>query len=78
MQHAIEALQNDFAAKRFTLEVELPERPIFAFADDARIVQIVINLLNNALKVTSAGGRVHVRLADKKGTFGGSRYRHRH
>src|ERR1700731_3677150 len=52
VQHALETLQNDFAAKRLTLEVDLPDGPLFASADETRIAQILINLLSNALKYT--------------------------
>jgi CheY-like chemotaxis protein/two-component sensor histidine kinase len=67
LRHAVETLQNDFKAKRLNLEVELPERPIFAFADEARIAEVLINLLSNALKFTSAGGTVRLRLSDETG-----------
>jgi CheY-like chemotaxis protein/two-component sensor histidine kinase len=65
IRHAIETLQNDFVAKRLKLEVELPERPLFATADETRIEQILINLLSNSLKFTSSGGTVGVVLDEQ-------------
>src|ERR1700722_20100642 len=65
VQHAIETLQNDFGAKRLKLEVELPDRAPFASADETRIEQILINLLSNSLKFTSAGGTVSVVLDEQ-------------
>ena len=68
IQHATETLQNDFGAKRLKLEVELPERALFASADETRIEQILINLLSNSLKFTSSGGTVSVVLDEQAGS----------
>jgi signal transduction histidine kinase/CheY-like chemotaxis protein len=62
VQHALETLQSDFVAKHLTLTVNLPGKPLFAFADETRIAQILINLLTNALKYTPANGTVMVDL----------------
>ena len=67
VQHAVETLQNDFQAKQLKLEVELPDGPLNASADETRIAQILINLLSNSLKFTPAGGTVHVKLAERTG-----------
>jgi two-component system CheB/CheR fusion protein len=68
IQHATETLQNDFDAKRLKLEVELPERALFASADETRIEQILINLLSNSLKFTSSGGTVSIVLDEQAGS----------
>ena len=65
VQHAVETLQNDFQAKRLKLEVELPDEPLNASADETRIAQILINLLSNSLKFTPAGGAVYVKLFER-------------
>jgi signal transduction histidine kinase/CheY-like chemotaxis protein len=68
VRHAVETLQNDFQAKRVKLEVELPEGPLFASADETRIAQVLINLLSNAWKFTPVGGTTSVRLAEQAGS----------
>jgi len=50
------------------LEVELPEGPLFASADETRIAQVLINLLSNAWKFTPVGGTTSVRLAEHAGS----------
>jgi signal transduction histidine kinase len=79
VQHAIETLQNDFQAKQLKLEVELPDGPLNASADETRIAQILINLLSNSLKFTLAGGAVYVKLFERgwNGGFDCAGHRHR-
>jgi signal transduction histidine kinase len=68
VRHAVETLQSDFVAKRLTLAVNLPGVPLFAFADETRIAQILINLLTNALKYTPTDGIVTVDLRKEQDT----------
>jgi signal transduction histidine kinase/CheY-like chemotaxis protein len=42
------------------LQVNLPEQPLPVHGDTKRIVQILVNLLNNAAKYTPAAGRVAI------------------
>jgi two-component system CheB/CheR fusion protein len=44
------------------VEVELPEQPVIVEADATRLVQVMVNLLNNAAKYTEQGGLIRVSL----------------
>jgi len=68
IQHAVETLQDDFVAKRLEFEFELPNVPVPVNGDEARIAQILINLLSNSLKFTPTGGTVKVGLAEQAGS----------
>src|SRR5207253_670712 len=45
-----------------SLVVELPGEAVWIEADETRLIQVLENLLHNAVKFTAAGGRVSVRL----------------
>src|SRR5690606_39798568 len=47
--------------KRQRLEIELDKEPLPVFGDQARLVQILFNLLNNASRYSSAGALIHLR-----------------
>jgi len=49
------------AAKNIVLDVQTDERPMQATLDYARILQVMTNLVSNAVKFTPAGGRIVVR-----------------
>ena len=63
VQQTVETFQSDFQAKQLKIEVELPEGPLFAYADETRIAQVLMNLLSNAMKFTPPGGTITVGLA---------------
>src|SRR5262249_13928500 len=46
------------AARRHQLTVELPPSPLRVEGDQTRLVQVAVNLLNNAAKYTPEGGRI--------------------
>lgn len=46
-----------------TLTLKVPDEPVFVNADAARIDQVLINLVSNAMKYSPRGGPVHVELS---------------
>jgi CheY-like chemotaxis protein len=59
--HVIELCSAAAAVKRIAIEQDLPSPHIGLFADYARVVQIVSNILSNAIKFTPTGGVIAVR-----------------
>ena len=55
VRDAILAIEPQVAEKGLVLTVELPAGPIAMHTDEVKVRQIVINLLGNAVKFTSAG-----------------------
>jgi signal transduction histidine kinase/CHASE3 domain sensor protein len=47
-------------SRSHTLDVQLPEQPLVAEADAARLKQVLANLLSNAIKYSPEGGRIGV------------------
>lgn len=47
------------AERNILLSVQTSE-PVYTLGDEARLIQVVMNLLDNAILYTNAGGRVHV------------------
>jgi signal transduction histidine kinase/CheY-like chemotaxis protein len=54
-------------ARRHLVDVALPAEQLWVEGDPARLVQIIVNLLNNAAKYTNPGGRVGVS-AERQGS----------
>ena len=57
------ALRRAAAEAGVTIEIDAPAEPVFVPGDEDQIQQVVINLLENAIKYGAAGGRVRVALA---------------
>jgi signal transduction histidine kinase/CheY-like chemotaxis protein len=66
VQQAVLTTRPLFESQGHRLSVELPEQPLYLEADEARVVQIMVNLLTNAGKYTERGGRVTL-TADREG-----------
>ncbi len=56
VQQAIETNRGALDRAQHELVVTLPENPVYLSADPVRMVQVVDNLLNNAIRYTSSGG----------------------
>jgi signal transduction histidine kinase len=58
----VEDFRGAFAHLDRNLEMMLPARPLYAYVDSSRLVQIVSNLLSNARKFSRSGGNIVLRL----------------
>ena len=60
---AIDAFHGAALAKGVSLEAELPDDPVVAKHDPHRMLQVLSNLLHNAIKFTREGGSIRIRAA---------------
>jgi signal transduction histidine kinase len=60
LRDAVDAFQPVAAAKRITIEIELPAEPMIASYDRGRILRVLSNLLDNAITFTRDGGSIAI------------------
>ncbi len=53
-------MQERFEAKSQRLETDIPNDLPMVYADEERIRQVMVNLLDNAMKYTPEGGKIHI------------------
>ncbi len=58
---AVETVQPLLAKQGHELQVEVDREPLYIFGDTTRLIQIVGNILSNAVKYTKNGGRIEVK-----------------
>ena len=67
VQHSIDTARSLLEAKRHNLSVSVSSAPIWVFGDFARLSQVIGNILNNAAKYTSEGGRIELVASAERG-----------
>jgi CheY-like chemotaxis protein len=55
---AVEAAAPAVAAGGHSLQVHIPDEPLWVYGDAARLSQVIMNLLDNSAKYTPAGGQL--------------------
>ncbi|HEY0061419.1 MAG TPA: response regulator, partial [Telluria sp.] len=69
MGHVTELCTAPAAARRVKIDFALPQNEIVLYADYARVVQIVANILSNAVKFTPPEGYISVRATVDNGSL---------
>jgi signal transduction histidine kinase len=62
VRQTVDDYRNIFEQGKLTLDLDLPDAPVWVQGDPTRLVQMVGNLLHNAQKFTGGGGTVTVRV----------------
>ncbi len=63
---ALEAVEPLMKERRHRVSVAYPTGPLYVNGDATRLVQCMVNILNNAAKYTDPGGEIHVELSVDK------------
>src|SRR5207244_13344464 len=63
VRDTVEDQRSAMEENHLQLAVELPDTPVLVNGDPIRLTQVLVNLLNNAVKFTDPTGRVSVSLS---------------
>jgi signal transduction histidine kinase/ActR/RegA family two-component response regulator len=63
LRHAIDAARPLAEAVEHDIRVELPNDPLPVCGDETRLIQVVGNIIDNAIKFTNSGGKIFVSAA---------------
>lgn len=69
VQRVVRTSEADAQIKHITLETNLPDTPLRLTADPERLIQVMTNLVINAIHYTAAGGRVRLSVAQEADTL---------
>ena len=64
---ALEQIRPLLEAKAHHLDIRLPVEPALVLGDKLRLVQLLVNVLGNAVKYTAIGGRIALEMAVRDG-----------
>jgi two-component system, sensor histidine kinase len=65
IESAVESSQPAVVAAEHTLRMHLPDTAVWVMGDEARLEQVICNLINNACKYTPKGGNIAVTLTQE-------------
>lgn len=60
IEMALETVRPAINAAGHTLEVSLPDEPVYLDADETRLTQVFLNLLTNSARYTDPGGKISI------------------